>query len=103
MRDRDDQLGGVAPLAHVAVHAQPHRELLTRDPAGSVEEAPVIRYLQSARMQRARTLLRSERATVSAVAARVGYSSGVAFAAAFRRDVGVSPGGWRRATMSVDA
>jgi AraC-like DNA-binding protein len=63
---------------------------------------PVIRYLQSARMQRARTLLRAERATVSAVAARVGYSSDVAFAAAFRREVGCSPGGWRRAIMSVD-
>jgi AraC-like DNA-binding protein len=57
---------------------------------------PVIRYLQSARLQRARTLLRSERATVAAVAAQVGYSSDVAFAAAFRREVGRSPGEWRR-------
>jgi AraC-like DNA-binding protein len=58
---------------------------------------PVIRYLQAARMQRARTLLRAERATVSAVAAQVGYTSDVAFAAAFRREVGCAPGEWRRA------
>jgi AraC-like DNA-binding protein len=57
---------------------------------------PVIRYLVSARMQRARTLLRAEGATVSAVAAQVGYTSDVAFAAAFRREVGCAPGEWRR-------
>jgi AraC-like DNA-binding protein len=61
---------------------------------------PVIKYLQAARMQRARTLLRAERATVSAVAARVGYSSDVAFAAAFRREVGRSPGEWRREALA---
>jgi AraC-like DNA-binding protein len=62
---------------------------------------PVIRYLQAARMQRARTLLRAERATVSGVAARVGYSSDVAFAAAFRREVGCAPGEWRRSAVAV--
>lgn len=62
---------------------------------------PVIRYLQAARMQRARTLLRAERATVAAVAARVGYSSDVAFAAAFRREVGCAPGEWRRQALDA--
>ncbi|MFF5293037.1 AraC family transcriptional regulator [Paractinoplanes globisporus] len=62
---------------------------------------PVIRYLQSARMQRARTLLRAERATIAAVAARVGYSSDVAFAAAFRRHVGCTPGQWRQSVLGV--
>ena len=58
--------------------------------------APPMRYLQSLRLHHARRLLRDERLTVAAVAARVGYTSEVAFAAAFRRTFGVPPGAWRR-------
>jgi AraC-like DNA-binding protein len=58
---------------------------------------PAMRYLLALRMQRARELLRDERATVGAVANRVGYRSEVAFAAAFKREVGTSPGAYRRA------
>jgi transcriptional regulator GlxA family with amidase domain len=57
---------------------------------------PAIRYLLALRMQRARTLLRDQRATVAAVAAQVGYQSDVAFAAAFKRESGGSPGAYRR-------
>ena len=57
---------------------------------------PAMRYLLALRMQRARTLLRDERATVAAVAGQVGYGSDVAFAAAFKREVGASPGAYRR-------
>ena len=57
---------------------------------------PAMRYLLALRMARARTLLRDERATVSAVAAQVGYRSEEGFAAAFKREVGVSPGSYRR-------
>ncbi|GAA0424509.1 AraC family transcriptional regulator [Acrocarpospora corrugata] len=57
---------------------------------------PVIGYLSSLRMQRARTLLRDQASTVAAVAAQVGYHSDVAFAAAFKRDSGTSPGAFRR-------
>ncbi|RSM58156.1 AraC family transcriptional regulator [Actinoplanes sp. ATCC 53533] len=62
---------------------------------------PAMRYLLSLRMQRARTLLRDERATVAAIAGRVGYGSDVAFAAAFKREVGTSPGAYRRRTTSA--
>ena len=55
-----------------------------------------MRYLSAPRMQRADTLLRHQRATVAAVAAQVGYQSGVTFAAAFKREVGTSPGAYRR-------
>jgi AraC-like DNA-binding protein len=58
---------------------------------------PAMRYLLSLRMQRARTLLQDEQATVAAVATRVGYASDVAFAAAFKREVGSPPGAYRRA------
>jgi AraC-like DNA-binding protein len=62
---------------------------------------PAIRYVLSARMQRARTLLSAEPATIAAVAAQVGYLSEAAFAAAFRREVGCAPGEWRRSSTNA--
>ncbi|MBL7495829.1 AraC family transcriptional regulator [Frankia sp. CNm7] len=59
---------------------------------------PVMHYLQSLRMQRAKTLLRGHDATLAAIAAQVGYQSDVAFAAAFKRATGSAPGAYRRAT-----
>jgi AraC-like DNA-binding protein len=56
-----------------------------------------MRYLLSLRLQRAKTLLRNEKLTLAAIANQTGYQSGVAFAAAFKREVGVSPGAYRRA------
>jgi AraC-like DNA-binding protein len=58
---------------------------------------PAMRYLLSVRMQRAKTMLQDQRATVATVASQVGYQSDVAFAAAFKREVGSSPGAYRRA------
>jgi AraC-like DNA-binding protein len=57
---------------------------------------PAISYLTSLRMRRARELLANRELTVSAVARQVGYRSEVAFAAAFKRDCGTSPGAYRR-------
>jgi AraC-like DNA-binding protein len=57
---------------------------------------PAMRYLLSLRMQRAKTLLQDQQATVAAVATQVGYHSDVAFTAAFKREVGTSPGAYRR-------
>lgn len=57
---------------------------------------PVMRYLLSLRMQRAKSLLHDQHATVAAVATQVGYQSDVAFAAAFKREVGSAPGAYRR-------
>ncbi|MGN9908669.1 cupin domain-containing protein [Phytohabitans sp. LJ34] len=57
---------------------------------------PAMRYLQALRLRRARALLGDQRVTVAAVAAQVGYTSDVAFAAAFKREFGVSPGAYRR-------
>ncbi len=62
---------------------------------------PPMRYLLRLRMQRAKTLLRDQRATVAAVATRVGYSSEAAFAAAFRREVGAAPGAHRRGAAGL--
>lgn len=60
-----------------------------------------MRYLLSLRIQRAKTLLRDRQTTVAAVAAQVGYQSDVAFAAAFKRKVGISPGAYRRSSGDV--
>lgn len=64
---------------------------------------PAMRYLLAIRMQRARSLLRDERATVAGVAGQVGYASEVAFAAAFKREVGTSPGAYRRGGPGTEA
>ena len=61
---------------------------------------PAMRYVLSLRMQRAKTLLRDGRATVASIAGQVGYRSEVGFAAAFKREAGVSPGGYRRRVVS---
>jgi AraC-like DNA-binding protein len=58
---------------------------------------PAMRYLLSLRMQRAKVLLQDPHTTVAAVATQVGYRSDVAFAAAFKRVVGRTPGAYRRA------
>jgi AraC-like DNA-binding protein len=60
---------------------------------------PAMRYVLALRMQRAKALLRDEHATVAAVAAQVGYRSDVAFAAAFKREVGQAPGAYRREVL----
>lgn len=61
----------------------------------SVGESP-MRYLLSLRLQRAKSLMRNPAATIAAVAGQVGYQSDVAFATAFKREVGMPPGAYRR-------
>ncbi|MCO8275039.1 cupin domain-containing protein [Actinoplanes sp. TRM 88003] len=82
-------------LASLAAVAGLSRTAFTGRFATTVGEPP-MRYLQSLRLHQARRLLRDERLTVAAVAARVGYTSGVAFAATFRRVLGIPPAEWRR-------
>lgn len=57
---------------------------------------PPIAYLTRWRMGLAARELRSTDATLAAVASRLGYSSEFAFAAAFKRVVGVAPGRFRQ-------
>ncbi len=53
--------------------------------------APVFAYLRQLRMEEARRLLRKHHLDVSEVAQRVGYANPSKFAAAFRREFGMSP------------
>jgi AraC-like DNA-binding protein len=58
---------------------------------------PPMQYLAQWRMQLASTWLRETDSKVVDIALDVGYESEAAFARAFRRAVGESPGAWRRA------
>ncbi|HET6348121.1 MAG TPA: AraC family transcriptional regulator [Candidatus Krumholzibacteria bacterium] len=58
---------------------------------------PPMQYLTKWRIQIAATALRDTDAKVIEVALSVGYESEAAFARAFKRVVGESPGAWRRA------
>lgn len=56
---------------------------------------PPMRYLAGWRMQLAKHLLRQPELSIAQVAARVGYTSDVAFHRAFKRHVGSPPAAWR--------
>lgn len=58
--------------------------------------APPHRYLAHLRVERARHLLETTDMPVTEVAAAVGYQTPQALARVFRRDMGSSPGEWRR-------
>jgi AraC-like DNA-binding protein len=58
---------------------------------------PPLHYVARWRMQKAKSLLREGRATISEVAEAVGYESEAAFSKAFKRAVGSAPGAYRRA------
>jgi len=62
-------------------------------------ESPMV-YLARWRMHQAAVLLRDGKESVATVAERVGYESEAAFAKAFKRQVGVSPGAYRRGAVS---
>lgn len=58
---------------------------------------PPMHYLARWRLQLAAGMLESGSASVAQVAGAVGYQSEAAFHRAFKRQVGVAPGAWRRA------
>ncbi|BEK95507.1 AraC family transcriptional regulator [Nocardia seriolae] len=62
---------------------------------------PPITYLTRWRMITAARMLRRDRAPLATVARRVGYTSEFAFAKAFKREYGLSPGAYRRTTGSA--
>jgi AraC-like DNA-binding protein len=57
---------------------------------------PPLGYLTRWRMTLAQEALRRPGATLAGVAREVGYGSEYAFASAFKRELGVAPGRWRR-------
>lgn len=67
-----------------------------------IDQTP-MQYLTRWRMQLASSLLRDTAATVLGVALEVGYESEAAFSRAFKREVGISPGAWRRESKRATA
>jgi len=57
---------------------------------------PPMQYLTRWRLQLSGEMLRGGRRTVAAIAGDVGYDSEAAFSRAFKREMGASPGAWRR-------
>jgi AraC-like DNA-binding protein len=57
---------------------------------------PPLSYLTRWRLTTAARVLRQQDVPLSTVARRIGYSSEFAFAKAFRREYGISPGAYRR-------
>lgn len=94
-----------------AMHADPSASLSVAELArlGSVSRAtlaqrftdlvgvPPAAYLTAWRLQLARERLRESDEPLQVIARGVGYGSGYAFAAAFKRHTGVAPGAWRSA------
>ncbi|TDD57814.1 AraC family transcriptional regulator [Kribbella antibiotica] len=60
---------------------------------------PAGRYLTQLRMRRAEDALSRTDQTLASIAGSVGYSNEFAFATAFRRQHGVSPGRWRNSQV----
>jgi AraC-like DNA-binding protein len=62
---------------------------------------PAMQYLANWRLQLAARLLEREHLSIAQAAAEVGYESEAAFNRAFKRQVGVPPGAWRRTRRSA--
>jgi len=65
-----------------------------------VGETP-MQYLAGWRMHLARRLLREGTLGLAQIGSRVGYESEAAFNRAFKQQVGVPPGSWRRSRMNA--
>jgi AraC-like DNA-binding protein len=61
-----------------------------------------IDYLTSWRMQKALRAMHDGEENLSEIALEVGYSSEAAFAKAFKREFGESPGAFRRHVLKVE-
>jgi AraC-like DNA-binding protein len=91
---RDWDVEGLARAAGAS------RATLGRRFAAEVGEPPLV-YLARLRMQEAARRLQRSDASVSAIAHAVGYTSEFAFNRAFRRELGVPPGEYRRRSVAA--
>lgn len=86
-------------VASLAAEAGLSRAAFSRRFTALAGRSPMA-YVTWWRMTLARDALLRPGAGLAAVAREVGYSTEFAFAAAFRREVGVAPGRWRDAAMA---
>ena len=96
LRHIDAQLDGTLKVADLAALAGLSRAHFSRAFRRMTGEPPQ-RFVLKRRLSRARELLSGSDATVADIAARTGFSSEPHLAAAFRREVGTTPGRYRAA------
>lgn len=104
---RDPQIGAALKLMHGrpaepwTLESVAHEVGLSRsvfaDRFTQMMGTPAMHYLSNWRLQRAARLLERQSVSVAEAATAVGYESEAAFNRAFKRQVGLPPGGWRRA------
>ncbi len=87
-------------VAELGERAGLSRAAFSRRFTALVQQSPLA-YVTWWRLTTAARLLREEDATISSVATRVGYSSQFAFANAFKREFGRSPGRYREAARDL--
>jgi AraC-like DNA-binding protein len=67
----------------------------------ALAEVPPMQYLAGWRLQLAGRLLEQPGVSIAQAGAEVGYESAAAFNHAFKKQVGVPPGSWRRWRMNA--
>lgn len=92
-----DEPGKAWTVDELAREVALSRSALAERFAALVGEPP-MRYLMRWRLALAARTLRSGREAISRVAERSGYESEAAFTRAFRKEFGVPPAAWRKAT-----
>lgn len=107
---RDTQIGAALRAMHTQPATQWTLDSLGREVGMSrtafserftaVMGMPAMQYLSKWRLQIAAGLLDQQRTSIKRVAADVGYDSQASFNRAFKREVGMPPGAWRRRRVS---
>ena len=67
----------------------------------AIMHAPPMHYLSNWRLQLAARLLEGQGTSIAQAAAAVGYESEAAFNRAFKKQVGLPPGAWRRTRLAA--
>lgn len=96
MHDEPERLWTVPELARLSAMSRPS---FARNFERALGQSP-MQYLTDWRLTLARDYLLAGELTLAQIADRTGYSSPNAFAATFRRHIGLAPGQWRQQNSS---
>lgn len=99
MHEHPERSWTVPELAHLSAMSRPS---FARNFERALGQSP-MQYLTDWRLTLAREYLLANELTLEQIAHRTGYSSPNAFAATFRRHVGLPPGRWRQDAWRQDA
>lgn len=107
---RDPQIGTALRLMHSRPSEPWTLDALAREAGlsrttlserfGAVVGMTAMQYLSNWRLQIAAGLLSTQRTSIGRIATEVGYDSQASFNRAFKRQVGMPPGAWRRKKLA---